>query len=247
MKVIVIGCGDAFGAGGRLQTAYLLDHANGRILIDCGATTTMGLGQRGIDPNTIADIVITHLHGDHFSGLVWFLMHGALVSRRTAPLVIHGPPGLEARLEAVSELLYPGMRDIPSAFEVSFREMTAGHAVAVAGVRIEAFAVQHPSGAPAHALRCEADGKVFAFTGDTTWTDAIVDAGRAADLYLMECYTFDRPTAVHLDWKTLERHLDRIGARRTVLTHMGVEMLARRGDIDDARITFAEDGAVFDI
>ena len=136
---------------------------------------------------------------------------------------------------------------VPAAFAVGYRELSTGKPVEIAGVAITAFEVDHPSGAPSYALRCQAGGRTFAFTGDTAWTEAIVTAGRDADLYLMECYTFDRPTSVHLNWITLRQHLDRIGARRTVLTHMGAEMLARRGDIDDARISFAEDGASYDI
>ena len=56
-----------------------------RFLIDCGATALIGLNRLGIDPNSIATIFISHLHGDHYAGLVWWLIHAQHVAKRTAP------------------------------------------------------------------------------------------------------------------------------------------------------------------
>jgi len=246
VKLTVIGCGDAFGSGGRLQSAYILDHAAGRVLIDCGATTTMGLSSAGIDPNGIPDIVVTHLHGDHFAGVIWFLMHAVIVARRDRPLAIHGPRGVEARITAAGELLYPGMFDMARNFALSFHEMTPSRPSRINGLDVSVFEVQHPSGAPSHALRCADGNRIFAFSGDTSWTEALVDAGRNADLFLTECYELERVTTMHINWLSLRPQLDRIGAKRVVLTHMSTDMLRRRGEINDARIAFAEDGAIYD-
>ena len=101
MKLTIVGCGDAFGSGGRLQTGYHVDLGSDggdhRFLIDCGATSIIGLNRCGIDPNGIATIFISHLHGDHFGGLVWWLLHTQHVAKRATPLVVVGPPGIEAR------------------------------------------------------------------------------------------------------------------------------------------------------
>ncbi len=70
MKLTVIGSSDAFGSGGRLQTCFHVTHPGGQFLIDCGATSLIGLARQGIDPNGISAIFISHLHGDHF-GRAW--------------------------------------------------------------------------------------------------------------------------------------------------------------------------------
>jgi ribonuclease BN (tRNA processing enzyme) len=247
MKLTVVGCGDAFGSGGRLQTCYLVDTADTRFLIDCGATALIGLNRLGIDPNTIPTIFISHLHGDHFAGLVWWLIHAQHVAKRQTPLTVFGPPGIEARFVTVAEALFTGSTGIRRRYELRFVEMAREQASCAGPVQVTPFEVVHPSGAPSYALRFETDEKVLAFTGDSEWTESLVPAGRGADLYIMECYLFDGEPRYHMSWKKIEAQLDRIGAKRTMLTHMAAPMLSRRGEVADPRIIFAEDGLVIDI
>ena len=247
MKLTVVGCGDAFGSGGRLQTSYLVDAWGARFLIDCGATILIGLDRLGIDPNSIETIFISHLHGDHYSGLVWWLVHGQHVGKRTAPLTVVGPPGIEARFEAAAEALFPGSSRVPRRFDLKFQEMAREQPLDVAPVRVTAYEVEHPSGAPSYALRLETGAQVLSFTGDTQWVESLVPAGRGADLYIMECYMFDGAPRYHMSWTKIAAELDRIGAKKVMLTHMGKPMLARRGEVREQRVVLAEDGLVLDI
>ena len=247
MRLHVIGCGDAFGSGGRLQSAYLLEVSGQRLLIDCGASTQIGLAREGIDPKSIPAILITHLHGDHFAGLVWFLMQAFYVGKRTAPLEIIGPPGIEARYLTASEILFPGSTGVKRAFQLTIREIRPGPPCRIGPFDVEVFEVEHPSGAPSFAVRCQARGKVFAFTGDTQWTETLVAAGQRADLYLMECYRFSGSPRFHMAWETIAANLDRIAPKRVMLTHMATDMLTRRHEVKDPRVICAEDGLVVDI
>ncbi len=127
MKLTVIGSSDAFGSGGRLQTGFHVAHNDGEFLIDCGATSLIGLARQGIDPNRIKTIFVTHLHGDHFSGLVWWLIHAIHVARRTEPLTVVGPEGIEQRFLTTAEALFPDSTKTERRFDlrfVSFRERT---------------------------------------------------------------------------------------------------------------------------
>jgi ribonuclease BN (tRNA processing enzyme) len=247
MRLTVVGCGDAFGSGGRLQTSYLVDAGGTRFLIDCGATTLMGFNRLGLDPNSVPAIFISHLHGDHFAGLVWWLVHARHVAKRKVPLTIAGPSGIEARFNAAAEALFPGSMGVARPYELRFVELAREERCEVGPVVVTPFEVSHPSGAPSHALRFEAGGKVLSFTGDTEWVESLVPAGRNADLYVMECYELDGATRYHMSWTTARSHLDRIGAKRVMLTHMSERMLARRGEVADPRVVLAEDGLVLDI
>jgi len=247
VKLTVIGCGDAFGSGGRLQSAYVLEHQGKSVLIDCGVTTLIGLERLKLSFDQFSSVVITHLHGDHFAGLVWCLMHASFVTHRRTPLAIYGPPGLEERMTATIDILYPHTAAKLSKLHVTYHVMNAGHGLDIEGMRVMAYDVRHPSGAPSHALRFEGHGKVFAFTGDSEWTDVLVSAGHGADLYLMECYRYEGKPVFHLCWHTIQSNLPRIEAKRVVLTHMANDMLARCNEINEPNVEFATDGAIFHI
>jgi ribonuclease BN (tRNA processing enzyme) len=247
MRLTVVGCGDAFGSGGRLQTSYLIDAAGTRFLIDCGATTLMGFDRLGLDPNSVPTIFISHLHGDHYAGLVWWLVHAKHVAKRTVPLTIVGPTGIEARLKAAAEALFPGSMGVPLRHKLAFKEVVREQRYEIGPVAVTPYEVRHPSGAPSHAMRFEVEGKVLSFTGDSEWVESLVPAGRGADLYIMECYQFEGEPRYHMSWTTIRPNLDRIAPKRVLLTHMAAGMLARRAEVTDPRVLLAEDGLILDI
>lgn len=247
MKLTLIGSGDAFGSGGRLQTCFHVVAAEGVFLIDCGATALIGLKRQNLDPDAIGTIYITHLHGDHFSGLVWFLMHAYYVTRRTRPLLVAGPAGIEARVRAASEVLFPGSGNLAWRHPLEYVEYPRGAASRIGCADVAAFEVCHPSGAPSYALRIEASGRTLAYSGDTEWVDSLVPCAAGADLYITECYAYDRPLRYHLDWRSLAPRLAGLGARRVLITHMNEEMLAHRSEVEAAGALIAEDGLSLDV
>src|SRR5262245_64993934 len=131
--------------------------------------------------------------------------------------------------------------------ELAFRELVCEQRCEVGAVAVTPFEVSHPSGAPSYALRFEVDGTVLSFTGDTQWVESLVPAGRNADLYIMECYQYEGEPRYHMSWSTIWPQLDRIGAKRVLLTHMAEGMLARRAEVADPRVLMAEDGLVIDV
>ncbi|MFA5898232.1 MAG: MBL fold metallo-hydrolase [Hyphomicrobium sp.] len=247
MRLTVVGSGDAFGSGGRLQTSYHVARREGDFLIDCGATTLIGMQRLGLDPDRVSTIFISHLHGDHFAGLVWWLLHAHYVTGRTVPLTVIGPPGIAERFAAAAEALFPNSTQIERRFEMTFRAYAEPFPMDVDGVRVTPFEVLHPSGAPPYALRFECDGKVLSFSGDTRWVENLVPAAHGADLFISECFSFAAPEGYHMSWRDIERNIDRLDARRLLLTHMGPEMLAHRDLVTDPRILLAEDGMHIDV
>jgi ribonuclease BN (tRNA processing enzyme) len=247
MKLTMIGSGDAFGSGGRLQTCFHVETRAGAFLIDCGASVLIGLHRHKIDPNTIKTIYISHLHGDHFSGLVWFLMHAYYITRRTELLTIVGPPGIAERYHAATEVLFPGSSGLRRRHEVSFVEYKIGQPMEVGQATVTAYEVSHPSGAPSCALRFEADGRTLSYSGDTEWVDSVIPCANGADLFIAECYGYDKPVPYHTNWKTLSANLTRLGAKRVLITHMNNDMLAHVDEAKSAGVLLAEDGLVLDV
>ena len=95
MKVTIVGCGDAFGSGGRSHTCFRLDAAGRTLLVDFGAGAIIAWNEAGFATSDIDAVVVSHLHGDHFGGLPFLLLQCQFVERRCKPLVLLGPPGSE--------------------------------------------------------------------------------------------------------------------------------------------------------
>lgn len=247
MRITFIGTGDAFGSGGRHHSCLFVEVAGGAFLVDCGASAPVALQQRGIDPARVDAVVLTHLHGDHFAGLPFLILEAQFVSRRTRPFTIIGPQALAARLHGLMEAMFPGMAGAGRDFALDLVELTPGvpTAIAATGAMVTAHAVVHPSGAPALALRVAGDGKVLACSGDTGWTDVLVEVARDADLFVTECYAGDVPVPFHLDQPTLASKLPQLEARRILVTHMSAPMLARADALEGFAAAF--DGLVVDL
>jgi ribonuclease BN (tRNA processing enzyme) len=240
VSVRFLGSGDAFSSAGRLQTCIQLDGGGEQLLIDCGATSLAALKRERIDPSAIAFVAVSHLHGDHFGGLPWLIIDGRF-SKRHTPLVIAGPPGVESRFEQALEALYPGALDAELPFELSFEEFSAGARHELGPANVTPFEVVHNSGAPCYALRVEYGGKVIAYSGDTEWTDNLIEAARGSDLFVCECNDFEPEVPGHLNFRTLEAKRGQLDCRRMILTHLGPDMLAHLGDI---AAEVADDGMV---
>jgi ribonuclease BN (tRNA processing enzyme) len=245
MKLQFVGCGDAFGSGGRLNTCFHVRGESANFLIDCGASSLIGLKRLDIDRNAIQAIFITHFHADHFGGVPFFLLDAQFFSRRTEPLSIVGPTGLTEWYERVMETSFPGSSRTPPKFSLTLHELGAGEQLSVAGVHAHGFQAHHGNpGGPFLAFRLVVEGKVIAYTGDSEWTEGLVDAGYLADLFIAEAYFFDKKVKLHLDLETLEQSLQRVRPGRLILTHMSEEMLCRVATLPHE---CAHDGLLIDV
>ena len=244
MKLTFVGCGDAFGTGGRFNTCFYVKADKTAFLIDCGATSMTAIRHHGIAPNTIDTILLTHLHGDHFAGIPFFILDAQLYSKREKPLIIAGPPGTTSRLRDAMELLFPGSADAPRKFDTHVIELPKLETTDVGGLRVETFPVSHACGDPPYALRVTVDGRTVAYTGDTQWCEGVLGAGRKADLFITECLFFDKQVKGHLDLATIRHHLADIAPKRLILTHFGPDMMQHLDDVTDFEM--AEDGKTVD-
>jgi ribonuclease BN (tRNA processing enzyme) len=243
MKVTFVGCGDAFGSGGRFNTCIHVEDGKGSFLIDCGASSLVAMKKLGIDRGAIDTILFTHFHADHFGGLPFFLLDAQLNVKRRTPLLIAGPPGLRGWYERAMALTFPGDRTLP--FELTLHEVAIGEAATLNGRKVTAFPVQHDERAgPCLAHRVESGGKTLCYSGDTEWTEPLIDAAGGADLFICECYMYEKPRKSHMSLAALRPQLSRIGAKRVVLTHLSEDMLARLSDVD---LDCAVDGLVVEV
>jgi ribonuclease BN (tRNA processing enzyme) len=244
MQLRFVGCGDAFGSGGRFNTCFHVTGTRVNFLIDCGASSLPALKRLGIARDDIDLILITHFHGDHFGGLP-FLLLDAQFTRRTRPLVIAGPQGIEQKLPQLMEALFEHSSKTKQRFDLSVVALEPGRSRTFGEVKVTPYPVMHgESGGPFLAYRIEAEGRIITYSADTEWTETLIPAARGADLFIAEAYCYDRVVKNHLSLKTLEAHLSEIDPKRLVLTHMSDDMLGRLGELP---YTAAHDGMVVEL
>ncbi len=108
LALTILGNNSAIPAHGRNPTAQVLQTVDENYLIDCGEGTQLQLTKYNIKKNKIHRIFISHLHGDHYFGLIGLISSMALLGR-TNDLHIYAPAPLEKiihlHLEAAGSIL----------------------------------------------------------------------------------------------------------------------------------------------
>jgi ribonuclease BN (tRNA processing enzyme) len=245
MKLTFIGCGDAFGSGGRLNTCFHVQAARTSFLIDCGASSLIGMNRLGVDRNAIDTILVTHFHADHFGGIPFFMLDAQFNTKRTRALTIAGPEGLGDWFVRAMETGFSGSSKTQRRFALNLVELAPGESRPLGELTVRVARVRHaPADGPFFAYRIEVDGRIIAFSGDTEWVESLVEIAHGADLFIAECYSFDKKVPFHIDYATLAANVARITPKRLIITHMNAETLKRAGEMGHE---CAEDGMTIEV
>lgn len=94
LKLTILGCHSATPRVNANPTSQFLEIKNHHFLIDCGEGTQVQLRKYGVKFSKIKHIFISHLHGDHFYGLVGLISTFRLLNR-DSELHIYGPKGIK--------------------------------------------------------------------------------------------------------------------------------------------------------
>ena len=244
MKLHILGCGDAFGSGGRNNSGYLVQSEDRLFLLDCGPTTLLAMKRGGFDPAALDVVFLSHLHGDHAAGLPFFFTDYLHEHARERPLLIAGPQGTEERLRGMFQWMFGERMERRELPPTEFHELAPGREETIAGVRVFPFRVPHQARDVSLGLKVSHRGRTLLFSGDSAWTEDFVAQSRGVDLFLCECCYYDRDAPQHMNYLKLRENLPRLGCKKILLTHLGEEMLARAAEIE---LPLAEDGMVVEI
>jgi ribonuclease BN (tRNA processing enzyme) len=231
-EVRFLGTGDAFGAAGRNQAAYLVRAGETVFLLDCGATTLASLKLQDIDSATIDTIFLSHLHGDHFAGLPFLFLQYLFETPRRRPLQICGPPGTQDRVSQLFGAMYRDLAAKPFPFSWRYTELLPQKVEEVGSLRVEPFRVPHQETEISLGLGIRFDRHSISYSGDTGWTEDLINHSQGTDLFICECSYFETRLPMHLDYPRIWENHQRFGTSRLVLTHLGREVLERSNQIE---------------
>ena len=185
-KLIFLGSSNAIPAMDHENTHMVLVGSDKVVLIDTGHNPIIRLQQAGITYNQVTDLILTHFHPDHVSGVPSFLMSSWLMGRKD-PLKIYG---LEYTLERTRKLMeFHDWTTWPNFYSVEFitvpeREM----ATLLTGSEFNIYSSPVHHFVPTIGLRIEFRNshKVFAYSCDTAPCAEVVRLGMRADILVHE-------------------------------------------------------------
>ncbi len=124
-EVTILGSNAAIPAYNRYPSAQIVNYNGNLFLVDCGEGTQFRMNVFGIKRARLDNIFISHLHGDHYFGLIGLLTSFNL-NWREHPLNIYGPTGLEE----IMKIHFKHSKTILK-YEITFHDITADKPVKI--------------------------------------------------------------------------------------------------------------------
>ncbi len=193
-RLVLLGTASAVPDPLHENTHLAVVGADGTVLVDCVGTPAVRLPRAGIAIDSVTDLIATHFHPDHVSGIPLLLMNMWLSGRRAA-LRIYGLHHCLKRLEDM--MASYNWENWPNFFPVAFHRLPERDMMQVLEtdeVRIFASPVRHLI--PTIGLRFEgkSSGRVIAYSCDTEPCPTVVELAAGADLLIHEA---SGPSAGH--------------------------------------------------
>jgi ribonuclease Z len=185
-KVIILGSSNAVPSKDHENTHLVIVGQERMILVDCVSNPVVRLEQAGIDFNDLTDIIITHFHPDHVSGVPLLLMDMWLMGR-TRPLNIYG---LHYTMDRLEELMnFYGWAEWPNFFPVGFYRLPAAEYAPVMDsneFKVHSSPVHHMIPTIGIRVECKNPGKVLTYSCDTEPCEQTVRLADGADILIHE-------------------------------------------------------------
>ncbi len=185
-KIVILGSSDAIATAKHENTHMAVVGKERMVLVDCVGNALLRLEKAGLDHRDLTDLIVTHFHPDHVSGVPLLLMDMWLMGRRS-PLRVHG---LQHALDRVESLMgFYGWEKWPDFYPVTFNRLPSAEKASVLDspdFRVVASPVHHL--VPTIGLRIEFQGskEILAYSCDTEPCAEVVRLAEGADVLIHE-------------------------------------------------------------
>ena len=218
VRLVVLGtAGGPTPKPNRFPATYALVVDDDVYMVDAGNGVAQQLARAGIGINRVRHVFISHHHSDHDAdaGAIALL---AWATNPKLPLTIWGPPPMRAQMSAYRDY---------ARFDIETRTADEGRPDFDALTRVVEFSEEglllddgkvkvrcvrnlHPPIHESYAMRFDTPGRSYVFSGDTTYSQAVVDLARGADVLVHEVMylpALDALIASEPNASTLREHL----------------------------------------
>jgi ribonuclease Z len=234
-KLIILGSSNAVPTLKAENTHMVLLGQERMLLIDCVSNPILRLEQAGLDFNNLTDIIVTHFHPDHASGIPLLLMDMWLMGR-TKPLNIYGLHYTLDRVETMMNLY--NWAEWPQFFPVAFYRLPSNEMTPVLSCddfQVKASPVHHM--VPNIGLRIyfPRTHKTLAYSCDTEPCDEVIRLSTEVDILIHEAAG---ATPGHSSAVQAGEIAHKAGAKKMFLIHYPTGRFARGDLVSEAKTTF---------
>jgi ribonuclease BN (tRNA processing enzyme) len=223
MEIIILGSGTYQPERERLSSSYLVKVGGQNLIFDFGRGTLGQLLKVGINYYDIDAVFITHTHADHCSELSSFL-HIALAEPengrfREKDITVYVP---ERAKKAIAHILKAfSLEKFKPRYKVKIRELTNGSIVKGQGWTVKNYEARHSQTIECLSYRLEAEGKAFAYSGDTEDCSGLRESCKDADLAIIEAsWPEELESKGHMSGETAGRIAGEAKVKKLVLSHI---------------------------
>jgi len=215
MKLTILGSGTAVPRLNRNMSGYLLESENQKILFDSGPGTIRQLLKLKINLLDINHIFYTHFHNDHINDLpaiIWCNNYGTL---RKKPLSLYGPKGF---IKYFNILMKQILKPPTLNYKIEVKEMTKQSINSINNILIKSIKSKHTENSISY--RIEHKNKSIVYSGDSDYSNNIIEISKNADLLILECSFPDNNKAKgHLIPSLCGKIATKAHVKKLVLTH----------------------------
>jgi ribonuclease BN (tRNA processing enzyme) len=187
MKITILGSGTGTPQLARNSSGLYIQSSKVKAIVDMGAGTLRRMCEAKIDYREIDLIALTHFHPDHITDFISFLFASnyAYGLKRTDLINVIGPNGLKQFYESLVQIF--GHWVVPSDNRLRITEMSATELdiFEMDGIRIRSAASIHSF--PALSYRIEADNVSLSISGDTDFSENLINLARDSNILICEC------------------------------------------------------------
>jgi len=237
IKVTLLGTGSPRPSLTRSGPAVLLEVGGKYLLFDAGRGVVNRLEQLNIGTSEIQHVFLTHLHSDHITALddIWLT---GWIYQRPQPLNIYGPAGTKSYADHMQQSYSYDvqLRNQYSGLElkaglIATNEIKPGVIYSENGIKVTAFLVDHRPVDPAYGYRIDFGERSVVISGDTTYSQSLVDHSMDADLLVHEIMSvredileknprLQKIQRYHTNIEQIVKVLNSTKPRSAVLTHI---------------------------
>lgn len=183
VELTVLGSGTAVPSSERASPGLLVQVTDEYLLLDGGTGTLHQLVRAGVSLDALDRVLYTHYHPDHVGDFphLLFALRSPEIGRQRL-LWVGGPPGLRRHYHLLGELYGSWMANLPFALEL--KELK-GETIDWGSWRLTARSVPHTDVSLAY--RIDSDAGSIVYSGDTDYSESLIELARGADLFILEC------------------------------------------------------------